>query len=109
MARLMKSYGMVALTLALGVFTISISIGVMAFDGGRRWQAAILFVAGLLMLGGLLAVRSGLGGGRPAVALGAIVPGLLGVWTVILPIVSLAILIWLYAPSQLRREPMRSA
>jgi hypothetical protein len=109
MARLMKSYGMVALTLALAVSTISISIGVMAFDGGRRWQAAILLVAGLLILGGLLAVRRGLGTGRPAVALGAIVPGLLGVWTVILPIVSLAILIWLYAPSQLRREPMRPA
>ena len=109
MTRLMKSYGMVALTLALGVFTISLSIGVMAFDGGRRWQAAILLVAGLLMLGGLLAVRSGVAGGRPAVALGAIVPGLLGVWTVILPIVSLAILVWLYAPSQLRREPLRPA
>jgi hypothetical protein len=109
MARLMKNYGMVVLTLALGVFTISISIGVMAFDGGRRWQGAILFVAGLLMLGGLIAVRNGLRGGRPAVALGAIVPGLLGVWTVILPIVTLAILIWLYAPSQLRREPLRPA
>ena len=109
MARLMKSYGMVALTLALGVFTISISIGVMAFDGGRRWQAAMLFVAGLLILGGLVAMRSGLRGGRTAVALGAIAPGLVGVWTVILPIVTLAVLIWLYAPSQLRREPMRSA
>ena len=109
MARLMKNYGMVALTLALGVFTISISIGAVAFDAGARWQAATLFVAGLLMLGGLIAVRSGLRGGRPAVALGAIVPGLLGVWTVVLPIVTLAILIWLYAPSQLRREPIQPA
>ncbi len=109
MARLMKNYGMVVLTLALGAFTISISIGVMAFDGGRRLQGAILFVAGLLMLGGLIAVRNRLRGGRPAVALGAIVPGVLGVWTVILPIVTLAILVWLYAPSQLRREPLRPA
>lgn len=109
MARLMKNYGMVALTLALALFTISISIGVVAFDDGKRWQAAILFVGGILMLGGLIAVRSGLRGGRPAVALGAIVPGLLGVWTVVLPIVTLAILIWLYAPSQLRREPIQPA
>ena len=109
MARLMKNYGMVALTLALALLTISISIGVVAFDDGKRWQAAILFVGGLLMLGGLIAVRSGFRGGRPAVALGAIVPGLLGVWTVVLPIVTLAILIWLYAPSQLRREPIQPA
>lgn len=109
MTRLMKNYGMVVLTLALGVFTISISIGVMAFDDGRRLQGAILFVAGLLLLGGLIAVQSGLRGGRPAVALGAIVPGLLGVWTVILPIVTLAILIWLFAPSRLHREPMQPA
>ncbi len=109
MARLMKNYGMVALTLALGVFAISISIGVFALDGDRRMQGAILFVAGILMLGGLIAIRSGVRGGRPAIALGAIVAGLLGVWTVILPIVALAILIWLYAPSQLRREPVRPA
>jgi hypothetical protein len=109
MARLMKNYGMIALTVALGVFTISIAIGAVAFSGVERWQAAILFVAGLLMLGGLIAIRSGLRSGRPAVALGAIVPGLLGVWTVILPLVTLAVLIWLYAPSQLRREPIRPA
>ena len=109
MARLMKNYGMVALTLALGVFTISISIGVVAFGTGGHWQAATLFVAGLLMLGGLIAVRSGLRGGRPAVALGATVPGLLGVWTVIVPIVTLAILIWLYAGRQPRRAPAQPA
>ena len=107
MARLIKNYGMVALTLALGGFTIS--IGVLAFGAGERLQAATLLIAGILMLGGLIAVRSSLRGGRPAVALGAIVPGLLGVWTVVLPIVTLAILIWLYAPSQLRREPIQPA
>ncbi len=109
MTRLMKNYGMVVLTLALGIVTISISVGVMAFDDGKRLQGAILFVAGLLLLGGLVAVRRGLRGGRAAVALGAIVPGLLGIWTIILPIVTLAILAWLYAGREPRRSPAQPA
>ncbi len=109
MTRLLKNYGMVALTVALGIFTIAVSIGVITFGDGKGLQGAILLVGGVLMLGGLFAVRSGLPGGRPAVALGVIAPGLLGIWTIVLPIVSLVILIWLYAPSQLRREPVRPA
>lgn len=109
MIELLKSYGMVALTGALGVATTSLAIAVAIFGDAEHLQAALLFVAGLLMQGGLVAMRRGLRGGRIAVALGTIVPGLAGAWTVILPIVTLAILIWLFGGFELRRAPVQQA
>lgn len=106
---LLKKHGMMALTGALGVLTISLAIAAAAFDDIEPSQVAILFVAGLLILGGLVAMRRGLRGGRTAVALGAIVPGALLVWTVILPIVTLAVLIWLFAGRRPHPAPAQPA
>lgn len=109
MIGLLKKHGMVALTVALGVMTASLAIVGEAFGDVERSQVAALFVAGLLILGGLVAMRSGLRGGRMAVALGAIVPGMLLVWTIIVPIITLAILIWLFAGREPRRAPVQPA
>ena len=75
MIGLLKKHGMVALTVAFGVTMTSLAVAVAAFGDVERLQAALLFVAGLLVLGGVVAMHRGLRGGRPAVALGAIVPG----------------------------------
>lgn len=113
MIGLLKNNGMVALTGALGVTTTSLAIGAAVFGdveaAGGRWLVAIFFLAGPLILGGLIAVRRGLRGGRLAVALGTIVPGIGFYWTVIMPIVTLAILIWLFGGFQLRRSPVQPA
>jgi hypothetical protein len=106
---LFKSYGMIALTLALGVATISLAILGEAVGDIERSQVATLLVAGLLILGGMAVMRRGVRGGRIAVALGAIVPGLLMIWTVIMPIVTLAILFWLLDGRQVRQAPTQPA
>lgn len=105
---LLKKHGMVALTVALGAMTASLAIVGEAFGEVERSQVAALFVAGLLILGGLVAMRGGLRGGRIAVALGAIVPGMLLVWTIIMPIITLAILVWLYAGRRPRQAPVQT-
>lgn len=104
MIGILKNNGMVALTGALGVACVSLAIAVVAADRSvERSQAATVFVAGLLILGGLVAMHRSVRGSRAAVALGTIVPGALLAWTIIAPITSLAILIWLVA----RRQPRR--
>ena len=106
MIELLKNNGMAALTGALGVACVSLAIAVVAADGSvERSQAATLFVAGLLILGGLVAMHRSVRGGRAAVALGTIVPGALLVWTIVVPIISLAILVWLVAGRQPRQLP----
>jgi hypothetical protein len=109
MIGLLKRHGMMALTVALGVLTISLAIAAAAFGDVQRSQVAAMLVAGLVLLGGLVAMRRGLRGGRTAVALGAIVPGALLVWTVILPIVTLAVLIWLFAGRRPHPAPAQPA
>lgn len=106
---LLKRHGMAALTAALGAMTASLAIVGEAFGDVERSQVAALFVAGLLILGGQAAMRGYLRGGRIAVALGAIVPGMLLVWTIIMPIITLAILIWLYAGREPERAPVQPA
>ena len=71
--------------------------------GTARATLGLLFVAGLLALGGVIAMHRGLRGGRPAVALGAIVPGLMLVWSIVMPIVSLVIPVWVFAGRQPER------
>jgi hypothetical protein len=109
MIELLKKHGMTALTVAFGVATTVLAVTVAAFRDVEQLQAAILFVGGLLVLGGMAAMRRGLRGGRPAVAIGAIVPALLLVWTVVVPIVSLVILVWLFAGRQPERAPIQPA
>ena len=86
--------GMVALTSVVGIGTVALGIMV-AFSGGYRAQGGFLVVAGLLILGGLVAMHRGVRGARGIVALGTIVPATLAVWTVILPLVAIAIVAWL--------------
>ena len=86
--------GMVALTSVIGFGTVALGIMVTFFDGERA-QGGLLVVAGLLILGGLVAMHRGVRGARGIVALGTIVPATLGVWTVILPLVAIAIFAWL--------------
>jgi hypothetical protein len=61
------------------------------------------------MLGGMIAMHRSVRGGRPTVALGETVPGLLLVWAVVAPMVSLVILVWLVGGRQLRRVPVQPA
>ena len=77
MIELLKKYGMVALAVALAVWAIC---------GGadaRRLGRTCFKIArlnrsfGLLILGGLIAMHRGLRGGRAAVAVGALLTGLL--------------------------------
>ena len=70
---------------------------------------ATFFAAGILILGGLIAMRRGLRGGRTAVALGSIAPGIVFYWMIIAPIITLAILVWLYAGRQPGRAPVQPA
>ena len=86
--------GMVALTSVVGIGTVALGIMV-AFSGGYRAQGGFLVVAGLLILGGLVAMHRGVRGARGIVALGTIVPATLAVWTIILPLVAIAIVAWL--------------
>jgi hypothetical protein len=109
MIGLLKQNGMFAFAGAFGVTVASLAVVIASVGDVELLQTAIMFVAGLLVVVGLVAVRRGLPGGRPAVALGAIVPGLLLVWTVVMPIVSLTILIWLYGGSRARTGPARPA
>lgn len=109
MIELLKKHGMAALTVAFGVTMTSLAVAVTAFGDVERLQTALLFAAGLLVLGGVVAMHRGLRGGRPAVALGAIVAGLMLVWSVVTPIVSLVILVWLVAGRQTARAPMQPA
>jgi hypothetical protein len=109
MMQLLQKHGMAALTVAFGVTMTSLAVALTAVGDVERSQCAILFVAGLLVLGGMIAVHRGLRGGRPAVALGAIVAGLMLVWSVVTPIVSLVILVWLVAGRQPARAPIQPA
>jgi hypothetical protein len=109
MVGLLKSYGMVVLTFALGVATFSLAILGGASGDVERPQVALLLVAGLLTVGGLAAMRLGVRGARFAVGLGAIVPGLVMVWTVVAPIITLAILTWLFGGRQVRQVPAQPA
>lgn len=109
MIGLLKKHGMVALTVALGVWAISMPV-VVAFDHeadvGWRWlYGGVSFGFGLLILGGLIARRRGLRGGGTVLALGVIGTGFWWAWLVIPPIVAVAILAWLYVPRLLRRAP----
>jgi hypothetical protein len=82
MIELLKKHGMTALTVAFGVATTVLAVTVAAFRDVEQLQAAILFVGGLLVLGG---------------------------WAVVVPIVSLVILVWLFAGRQPERAPIQPA
>ena len=101
---LLKNNGMAIFTGTLGIACAAAATAGASgkVDGA---QVATLFVASLLILGGLLAMHQGVRGGRVAVGLGTIVPGALLVWTIVAPVTSLAILIWLVAGRQPRRVP----
>lgn len=109
MMELLKKHGMTALTVVFGVTMTSLAIAVTAYGDVERAQTALLFAAGLLVLGGMVAVHRGVRGGRPAIAVGVIVAGLMLVWTVVTPIVSLVILVWLVAGRQPARAPIQPA
>ena len=114
MIGLLKKHGMVSLTVALGVWATTVVPILVALDdeatSGDRWlQGAVSFALGLLILGGLIAMRRGLRGGRTAVALGAIGTGILVIWLVIPAVAAVAILVWLYVPRRLRQAPAQPA
>lgn len=114
MIGLLKKHGMVALTVALGAWATAGLPIVVGFDdttdAGAYWlYGAGSFAFGLLILGGLIAMRRGLRGGRTAVALGAIATGIVVWWLVIPAVAAVAILVWLYVPRRLRRAPAQPA
>jgi hypothetical protein len=103
MIELLKKYGMVALAVALSVWAITV---VPVLAGSDEWlQGAVSIGFGLLILGGLTAMHRGLRGGRAAVAVGALLTGLLVVWLVIPAIAAVAIVIWLLATRDLEQVP----
>jgi hypothetical protein len=96
-------HGMVALAVALGGWA---TIVVPILIGSDDWlQAAASVALGFLILGGLVAVRRGLRGGRVAVAVGAIGTGLIAVWLVVPALAAVAIVIWLFATRDGRGAP----
>ncbi len=107
MNELLKKHGMVALTVALGVWAIAVAP---ILIGSDNWlQVAVSISFGLLILGGLIGVQRGLTGGRLAVAVGAIGTGLLVVWLVVPAIAAIAIVIWLYATRKVQAAPPQPA
>lgn len=107
MLELLKKHGMVALAVALGVWSITV---VPLFVGsGDPVQGAVSISLGLLILGGLIAMQRGARGGRLAVASGAIGNGLLAVWLIVPPIAAVAIVLWLFATRDARQAPPQPA
>lgn len=114
MIGLLKKHGMVALTVALGVWATTVVPVLVLLDDTADGGAYSLYGAGsiafgLLILGGLVAMRRGLRGGRTALALGAIATGIVVWWFVIPAITAVAILVWLYVPRRVRRAPVQPA
>jgi len=107
MIELLKKYGMAALAVALAVWAITV-VPLLA-GSPDRLQGALSIGFGLLILGGLVAMRRGLRGGRVAVAVGALFTGFLVVWLVIPAIAAIAIVIWLLATRDLEHVPPQPA
>jgi len=87
--------GMVALTSVVGIGAVALGIAGTAFSDVERAQGGLIVVAGLLILGGLVAMRRGVRGARGIVAVGTIVPAALTIWTIVTPLIAIAICAWL--------------
>ncbi len=107
MIELLTKFGMVALSVALAVWAITV-VPLLA-GSAEPLQGALSIGFGVLILGGLVAVHRGLRGGRVAVAVGALFCGFLVVWLVIPAIAAIAIVIWLLATRDLERVPPQTA
>jgi hypothetical protein len=104
---LLKKHGMVALAVALGVWSIAVAPILIGSDD--RTQVIVSISFGLLLLGGLVALHRGLRGARAAIAVGAIGAGLLAIWLVLPAVAGVAILIWLYETRESRQAPPQPA
>ena len=86
---------MIALTSVVGIAAVALGIALTAFGDGEQAQGGLIVVAGFVILGGLVAMSRGVRGARGIVAVGTIVPAALTIWSIVTPLIAIAICAWL--------------
>ena len=86
---------MIALTSVVGIAAVALGIALTTFGDGEQAQGGLIVVAGFVILGGLVAMSRGVRGARGIVAVGTIVPAALTIWSIVTPLIAIAICAWL--------------